>query len=452
MDIISEILKFENEGRVFEYRMKYKNIPIWPYARGMIFEILFNKYENHISCERAPKKMSISDRDFRYNTFKMGKKEILLFGMANALVENNGTVYDRHYKELEEILSIEYGKIINCAFSNYVDLKEIVDKKVVSSSFIEELISHEAKMIANDTDEEERLELFIEYIKEELPLKIEQGSLETIRKRVRMLYKSFPFYYKYYGELIKKVNPKLVIFICGSYGLPYVRVFNDNGIVTAELQHCTIRNHYHYSSSLLDLHDRELIMSYPNYFLTWGDFWGEYNGVMNKVVIGNPKVELAYENMKDILPFEKSFLMIMGNTHERYIEFIDGILQKITNARIVLKFHPSCMESIKRYEKYFENMQVVIKRNEDLYDCFSECKYVIGEASTALYEAIAIGKEVFIIDTEDARNTMMHDMGKWIKDVDEMLMKLEDPIDSILEYEHTDWQNNFQKFVNSVTK
>ena len=413
--------------------------------------MLLSKYENVIPMENWNEKLSFFEHYIKYNTFRLHKKDVLLFCISNALIEKDGETYDRQTQLLERELKIPYGKIIECGIPGYSErLKWIRNTDFVTKSFIDKIIIDETSCIRNDLKEEKRIRDFILFFTKNFSYSIEAGQQNNILNKLRFLYKSFPLYYKYYGELVYKTKCKLSISICGSYGLPYIRVLNEYGVVTSELQHASTYNCYPYRYSRVSKHLSEIKKCYPRFFLSWGDFWGGCDGPMDNILIGNPEIEESFKRLCDedcSLPH--SFLFVINNSHDDYIRYINCVLEWFKDSTVLVKIHPSARDTVKFYDCYACNNRVNIDIDNGFIYCLKNNRFVVGDASTALFEAHALGRIVFVINNSDARLYTSKRIGRWVTSTEELIQIVDstDASKDIEKYEHVDWKCAFNRFV-----
>ena len=139
-----------------------------------------------------------------------------------------------------------------------------------------------------------------------------------------------------------------------------------------------------------------------------------------------------------------------------FIEIIEDILKDLSPQYIVtLKLHPR-ISGKEIYNNAFQgNDRVIVTQEGIIYDYLSVSKYIIGDTSTVLYEAAALEKKVFVIDTEMSREWMSKDFGIWIKDGKEFVEKMNREQENKNKYTSKDyfadnWEENYSNFLNEI--
>lgn len=72
------------------------------------------------------------------------------------------------------------------------------------------------------------------------------------------------------------------------------------------------------------------------------------------------------------------------------------------------------VKSANRYKKFMKYTNFRLILNGDIYDYFNKVNIVIGDSSTSLYGAHAIGKKVFVLNNDGSKRYMSKDIGIWI--------------------------------------
>ncbi len=456
--IENELVEFENNSKVLEYKYTYKNIPIWPYIRDLLIRrACLDKYGitsiNHHKIRNDKYRHYI-----KYNPFNLGKKDILFFTQSNLMAEENGQIFDRLIDDFIKLDVNNSAKIINC--TDNLDFRKLSETSITFSTntFLQQIIKHEGERLRISNIEINIIEDFIDYIKHNIPFYVEEGVYGAIREVAIKTIKEFPACYKYYSKLVDIIQPKIIICHCGIYGLPQVRVFNDCGVITAEYQHASIYFHFDYMYGKKIAENTEYKKCVPKYLLTWGDYWTcNKNLPTNIFKIGNPTVQKnidKFNNMKLDIDDSFNILILVGDRHEWCIKFIYYILENLpSDFRIILKLHPLQPYTAKYYEPFYMNERVSIVSKGFVYKYFAMCKYIVGDTSTSVYEAAAVGKKVFIIDNEYTRGYLSNNFGIWIKNGQEFIEKMDKNINNQLskkDFFEDSWEQNYLRFLQKV--
>lgn len=457
--ILNEFIEFENSSRILDYRYQYKNIMIWPYVRDLLIrKVVLANYGLLPNVEGRGKEKKYRDY-VKYNTFNLPKKDILFFSPSSALIESDSQIFDRLIDGFARVSERDSAKIIQYNQDFNFEKLEKMEIPYSLDTFINKIIAYEGSRNKVSNVEMQNINNFMEYIKKELPFDVEEGIYEAVKKQAIVVAKFFPAYYKYYKKLIDIVQPKLVIFHCGVYGLLSVKVFNDYKIVTAEYQHGSIDHQWPYMYGKQVAENIDYREHMPNYLLTWGDYWIRNINVPTEVYkIGNPEVQKNIDRLKKMKPNIDSrfnILFVTGNDYQWCVEFVSFLLGNLSeDYKIIIKLHPLLPDHICHYKKFLDTGRVEVINNGSIYDCLAVCKYVIGDMSTAMYEAAAMGKEVFIVDNNELTMACMNgDFGTLIHNGQEFIEKMNEERKKSFNSEDffaSNWKENYLKFLQDV--
>jgi len=213
----------------------------------------------------------------------------------------------------------------------------------------------------------------------------------------------FKIQYNYYFSYFKKNNIKEIYIICAYGKEGVVAAAKDLNIKVIEIQHGTITKYhlaYHYPTN-------QKIPYFPKYFYSFGKYWEEIvafpKGTKLKVY-GFPYLQNQLIKYKDVEEKKDQILFIsQGHIGEKLLYKAIGFALKNRDKNIVYRLHPGELRySIKNYmsilQKYTLNNFILEDCKEDLYKLMKESEYIFAVSSTAIYEALALGKDVGIIN------------------------------------------------------
>ncbi|MDP3283726.1 MAG: hypothetical protein Q8M56_04810, partial [Desulfobacterales bacterium] len=217
--------------------------------------------------------------------------------------------------------------------------------------------------------------------------------------------------YRTYRSFFKKTNAHLLIKEEACYGsadnASAILAARHLGMVTAEYQHGAVsagHDAYNYAPAILNDHRYRQI--FPDYFLTFGSWWGEQiNAPVQKVVIGNPHRSETL-GASACVSEKEQHILVLGDGREtiRYLEFCERLTATLGSiAEVVFRPHPEERASV--WAKYPDGFagNVRVDAHQDIYSSFREAGSVVSEVSTGLFEAIGLVPKVFIWDTPKAR-------------------------------------------------
>jgi hypothetical protein len=203
-----------------------------------------------------------------------------------------------------------------------------------------------------------------------------------------------------YERLYRRLDARLILFEDGFYGTrgAMIGLAKEMGITTAEMQHGMISaGHEAYNYAPVVLQSEHYRKYAPDYFLVYGQWWGDQIRCPSKIVaIGNPH----YEEMKQKcaathLSKDQVLLLSNGLTFDTYFEMARQLKKHIKpEYRILVRPHPLEKKSVrKRYQGNTDGIQ--IDDSDNLYERLSRSYAVVGEISTALFEAIGLSDRIF---------------------------------------------------------
>ncbi|MBN1936536.1 MAG: hypothetical protein JW934_17875, partial [Anaerolineae bacterium] len=203
-----------------------------------------------------------------------------------------------------------------------------------------------------------------------------------------------------YKKVYQRLNPQLIFFDNGHYGGMghLIRLAKEMGIKTAEMQHgMTSAGYDAYNFAPILLESQAYQLHTPDYFLAYGQWWAEQIRVSAQVVIiGNPHYDTMCRRWKNGSKIKNKILLLSdGIRFAHYLEMAQKIKAALPSIfEIVVRPHP--MEratALQTYGATFEGIQ--IDDSDNLYQRLAESYAVIGEISTALFEAVGLAEKVF---------------------------------------------------------
>ncbi len=266
-----------------------------------------------------------------------------------------------------------------------------------------------------------------------------------------------------YRYFLKKYSPNLLIVEQGCYGDSGVLnwVAHGMGIRVGEMQHGMVsagHDAYCFSEDIVmsDEYKRYL----PDDFLGYGDWWNrQINVPIKKWAIGNPHYsiqKLAFAKKKKEIRLD-ILLLSDGIEFGHYLNLAKKLkdLSQLKEYRIILRPHPIERDMIiKIYpNSVADNIQLDFGR--DVYESFASAASVLGEVSTALFEAVGLVDKIFIWKTPKSEFSYPEHPFMSFSVVEEFLQHFleKQPAlpDSIIESVWSDnWQKNYCNYLNKV--
>lgn len=204
-----------------------------------------------------------------------------------------------------------------------------------------------------------------------------------------------------YKQLLKRINPDLVIVVVGYSKETLIEACQQKSVPVVEIQHGVIHdNHlgYAYPGSRTK-------KMFPDYLLVWGDFWKEaveYPIPDERVIsVGYPYLEQSVDKYNHVGTKNQLLFISQGTIGEQLSKFaMDVDRHPRIEHDIVYKLHPGEYDRWRdEYPWLLEaDFEVVDSSDRQLYKLFAESSAQIGVGSTAVYEGLAFGLETYVYD------------------------------------------------------
>lgn len=460
------IEKIEQEPKVFEVVEDRFGLSLWPFIRH---PFLFKQTFAKVGLTSVGKGVLTSKRELLVTLlFSLLKNPfLLLFKKRKIWIVNSGItnikvngVYtnrfaDYYYRQFpEDTVLLEetaYGK----------HSLPRAHKAVYSHLFVRLLAVPFSWVFFFDREKFRAKVQAMEFaLKEILPdeSKKDPAFFTEFKERLLRDFKIIYAEYVIYRVLIKWGRPKLMLIEDASYGsrAHLVRAAKEYKVKVVEYQHGTV-NQSHLAYNFGQAIRQSTYLSYlPDYFLTFGDLWGKMiNLPATKISIGNPHLS---ENVARLQLVPKSKTILVVGTGSDPASIIDIVLRlrkkySMMGYQVVLRPHP--LEYANIHFTYSRLLQAGIKldTHPDLYQSLQNSEVVIGEYSTAIYEAVAFGVKVFLI-----RNKLSDSFGDESLSLFPALDNIEEQniFDDVKNVSlgstiwESEWKRRYNSFVNSV--
>ncbi len=410
-ELLEKFLQFENEGKVLSYFYSYKNMLIWPFVRNAVWNAVYKSvYGNDTGLldmtaqgmtrgRLRSYKWSQFFRLHRNPLFGCGHKDILyLYHVIGNIQDQEGVYYNRIYDDFVGLY--DNTAIIESAplFHHFYPKKY----ETYDADFIEILCAFHEKIAPLGKQDRETVHRFLAYLKKELPFAVKAQCWQTIRTETERYAKNMRLIYGYYKLVFQRIMPKIVFVAqgCdGSHMACKLKVLRDLGIPSAEIQHGLIsRAHFAYNYAPTVCHSTIYKEYMPDFMMLFGTFWKDLVRMPVQLeVLGSANFNRNFhaesreeENIED-----RNSVLILPSDLDRYMGLISYIHQELPEAKLYIKVHPTKKPQYDVLRK-MENEQIRVYIKENIYDFLKRTKFVIGDDSTVLYEAAAMGKKVFI--------------------------------------------------------
>lgn len=300
----------------------------------------------------------------------------------------------------------------------------------------------------------------VDRIKKLFEGKFTEKYWDEIMENVYYDFLSFKYASKYYLNLFKKIRPKVVFqedACCGRQHM--AMVCRKLGIVYAELQHGAVRlNDFSYNYGEAFFNNEKLKNILPSYFLTFGEYWSKNIRIPSqKKTVGFPFLQNFAKNTKSNV---KDLILIVsdGDSPEQSKTLIDYVTDyaEQNGLKIILKLHPCEYPNLEKwYGDIVQNESLQIKLFEPVYDYIVNARFVIGSASTVMYESLAFDVVPFVFES---KKFMSNPYGKELFNTFATksdllnLMNGQTVLKNIEPKQFFDenWENSYLKFINEI--
>jgi hypothetical protein len=206
-----------------------------------------------------------------------------------------------------------------------------------------------------------------------------------------------------YRSFVTSKQPKIIFLEDASYGnnAPILLAAKDNNIKVIELQHGFVNNEhiaYNLGSGISGV--SEIARYFPDYYFAYGQFWSNsINIPSTRLSIGNPFLTQSvskFESVGHKSESERTILFLSsGVTIKETNDFLTVLapVSDVKGYRIVFRPHPSEVKSVVDRYKPALDLGMSVSTNSALYADIASASIVIGELSTALFEALAFSNK-----------------------------------------------------------
>lgn len=433
-----KFLEFENNGQVLTYRYTFRNMLIWPFIRNVVWNSIWkNRGEDMGLMDNTAQNMKKGRvLSFKWSQiFRFNKNPLFINEHIDILCLNHvlGNVKDEDGKYYNRIYDDFLGLHDSMAIIESAPLfRHFYPKKyrTFEADFIEIICAFNEKLIPLKRQDKVKIDQLISYLKRKLPFDIKEKHWATIRIELERYAKNNKLIYNYYHRVFERMSPKLVFTAqgCdGSHMACKIKALKDLGIPSAEIQHGLINeSHFAYNYSQAVNDSKEYSEYMPDVLLIFGQFWEQFIRVpVEAYVLGNANFNRnlgCNGEVREDTADEDSILILPSDT-DPYIELIQYIKQKMPEKKLLIKVHPMMVQQYDVLKK-MEDARTEVNISGNINDFFMRVKTVVGDDSTALYEATALGKQVMIWKTERS-DGISRQIGIWFDDKEELVQLLQ---------------------------
>ncbi|HEX6891888.1 MAG TPA: hypothetical protein VF141_14375 [Chryseolinea sp.] len=465
------INSLEDDAAILNYRLTSGEL-IWPLVRhGVITSILNHNNKLDIALSRGEvnkfaflKTLIIS---IVKTPFRIKKGCVVFFnsGITNIKTDDDGKYFNRVTDPFYfQFKKGEARMIESTAF------KVLQTPRVHNGVYPQFTLTLLAKLKKESTrlgpDESERLFDIISYIENKLSVKEIDFSKGDVKKIVTDNVLKYISSRRLYRSFITSKRPKVIFLEDASYGnnAPILLAAKDNNIKVIELQHGFINNEhiaYNLGSGIADV--SEMGRYFPDYFFAYGRFWSNsINIPSTRISIGNPFLTQSvnkFESVGHNSGSDRTILFLSsGVTIKETNDFLTALapVSQANGYHVIFRPHPSESKSIVERYKAALDLGVTLSTNSALYADIACAGIVIGELSTALFEALAFSnKRCYLLWSSFTQSYLDHPMDMQTIDSDTVGRIFEERGVQTNETQgsyfwETNWESRFQEAMTAI--
>lgn len=475
--ILSDILGLEDDLELLDVRCEQTGIPLWvtvrfEFLRSIIVDRL---YGSPMAAVPVPRLARLSGT--------MGK----VLKLTRSMVHNRHWMLT-HREQFPVMvvssgarLTERQGRYFNClsdyfisAYQQYtVGLESLFDwhwpfpRHQRNTLVHTPLLVLDARRSAGNApqhrkDAERVIEIAIARASRHLGWRPSAEARESLIDRCAAESASLPVRYEAYLRLLRKMGTRLLIAEGACYGgaanAAMIMAARELGIASAEYQHGQISSgHDGYNFAPAVRQHRAYRNTLPDTLLTYGSWWSEQvNAPVAKVAIGHPH---RTETLRSGKPHaRRKSLLVLGEAFDTqmYLDMCEQLARTCTDYEVIFRPHPLERAIVRGLGNRSPSVRVDL--NDDIYDSFRETEVLLGEVSTALFEAVGVVPRIFVWDTPKSRfHVPSHPFAR-VADVSRLPEVLSDPDSGRVGAHEADavwapgWQANYLRFLEEVLR
>lgn len=466
------INNLEDDAGILNFRISTGEL-IWPLIRhGVITNIL--NYNNKLDIAQSSgtvvnkiaflKTLLVA---VAKSPFLIKKGRILFFnsGITNIKIEDSGSYFNRVTDPF--YFQFRKGDAIMIESTAFKILRlPRVHSGVYPLLTLSLMARLKRKSVRLNEEEIASVENILNYIED----KLSGASIEYNRSGISTIIVdkllNFMSEREVFHNFLLSKKPKIIFLEDASYGnnAPILLAAKNNGIKVIELQHGFVNNeHIAYNLGKGISKHKEIGCYFPDYYFAYGKFWCDsINIPSKKISIGNPfltesvgKFEARNQKSNEI----KTILFLSsGVTVNETNDFLRVLVpQAIAKGfQIVFRPHPSELNSIPGRYKTSLDLGIKVTTNSALYSDIASANIVIGELSTALFEALAFNNtRCYLLWSSFTKSYLEHSMNIDIVDNNSVQKIFEDRGEQAenkenLYFWEANWETRFQEAMSSL--
>jgi hypothetical protein len=473
---LNMLLEVENTPELLEPTFGERRLPLWAIMRDPFLEVIVGQYL----------KIDFVGPKIKKNKCDIGKR---LFFTFRSLAYNLRSLARKNYNCPIVIVAtgarvkLIDGKYFNCLSDHFASLygnqtlvlEDLFEwkwpfprhfKNVLIHTPLLALASIQSLLLGDDCQQQirkmiqmvcSRARALFGY---EIDITIQRWLLQTTCRAAA----SFPSRYLYYHSLFKIMNARVLLKEDASYGgidnIAAITAANDLNMVTAEYQHGLVyAEHHAYNYAPVISSSANYRRTLPQNFLAWGPWFIERTRIPVKMhSVGYPhRDSVCGEIIRS--DTNRSNILVLGNgiNTELFLALCQDI-QNLLKSHYQVLFRPHPLERYKAISPITNATypDVKIDTRDDIYAAFSDTAVLIGEASTAQFEAVGIVPMIFRWDTAAARYAFQDSPFPKFNSASDLARMIESPalyrapVTLTSNMWQNNWKEHYEDFISSA--
>ncbi|MBT8495758.1 MAG: hypothetical protein KJO07_22100 [Deltaproteobacteria bacterium] len=461
-----QLLEVENDERFLNLDCPDTGVPAWPAIRNDFFRVIITErlYRGAAPPGSADKLSlkKVSESAIRSRLDRIAHRQvpspILLRASGVGLVPRSGKLFNRLCDYFTDELADRYWLLESVARDNWPRGQRYA-RRVSFTGDLRLATALGARIGRRPVHMQlarELIALAASRARAVLGFDLSDTRARALTKTCAKRLSTYRFQSFYFKRLFNRLGTRLALVEEGCYG--HMAVFNTvahrHDITIAEFQHGWVSpGHDAYNFGAIVRESQAFRDALPDVFLGFGDYGNQlFNAPIEKLAIGNPHRSAELESIRRTERTTSQTILVLGDgiDTDGYLQTCRELAELVPEWTIRFRPHPLERARVPAGDHNFE-----IDPEPDIYASLASCECVVGEMSTALFEAAGITPRVLVWNTPKSRFTLGDHPFETFDDLRDLRACLVSPargalppatIDSIWA---PDWRQRFREFVSS---
>lgn len=402
------MIEFEDSAPdVLLERLPGSPVPLWPQVRYPIAMALEALDVQLVPVPAGSTSVNPWLRLTRATFPSRGDARLIRGGRELAFLVGGGTVYPTPQGERNSLVG-DYADAL-ADRSAILQWRGVSSRPAFSPSYgLDSLVaraSARARLARTRPGTEDALRRIVTELIRRVDVRLTADLVAPIVESALYMERLRPFVERAFDRLLDRLNPRMVLMEDASYGSwpSLIAGMKSRGIAVVEPQHGWIGpSHaaYNYGAAM---GRPELAVTIPDELLTYGDYWSDGVRFPGRVTaIGKPHLEAQSAAAIPVADRPREVLVVSSTTDPDAMSGLVIELQEALPAGWAVRFRPHPAERAtlpSLYPRLMSRDGLIIDDHADVAESLAGVRVVIGVASTVLYEAVAMGCQVFALDS-----------------------------------------------------